>query len=125
MTSVDEASGEAASPERALRYLIARHEYNRLELLTLAATSRGEVLPVFGTERAARNFLCSGGFGGGWLVRESTAGELVSLLVGHLADVDGVALDPRPGPPDTGLQGASKKEFIDALMGEPFASHLR
>ena len=125
MTSGDEASGEPASHERALRYLIARHENNRLELLTLAAPSRGEALPVFGTERAARDFLRSGGFGGGWLVRESTAGELVSLLLGHLADVESVALDPRPGIPDTGLQGTSKKEFIDALMGEPFVFHLR
>ena len=123
MTSGDE--GEAASHERALRYLIARHENNRLELLTLAAPSRGEALPVFGTEQAARDFLRSGGFGGGWLVRESTAGELVSLLLGHLADVESVALDPHPGIPDTGLQGTSKKEFIDALMGEPFVFHLR
>ena len=119
VTSGYEASGEAASRERSLRYLIARHENNRLELLTLAATSRGEALPVFGTERAARDFLRSGGFGGGWLVRESTAGELVSLLLGHLADVDGVALDPSPGlsAPDAGLPSTSKKEFIDALMG--------
>ena len=125
MTSGDEASGEAASHERILRYLIARHENNRLELLTLAATSHGEVLPVFGTERAAHDFLRDGGFGGGWWVRESTPGELVSLLLGHLADVEIVALDPRPGPPDAGLQGTSKLEFIDALMGEPFAPHLR
>ncbi len=117
MTSGDE--GEAASHKRALRYLIARHENNRLELLTLAATSRGEVLPVFGSERAAREFLRGGGFGG-WWVRESSAGELVSLLLGHLADVKSVALDPGPGPPDTGLPGTSKKEFIDALVGEPF-----
>jgi hypothetical protein len=96
-----------------------------LELLTLTATSSGEVLPVFGTERAARDFLRGGGFGSGWLVRESSAGELVSLLFGHLADVDIVALDPRPGPPDAGLEGTSKKEFIDALMDEPFTPHLR
>jgi hypothetical protein len=123
VTSGDE--GEAASHELSLRYLIARHENNRLELLTLAAISGGEVLPVFGTERAARDFLRGGGFGGSWWVRESSAGELVSLLLGHLADVDIVALDPHPGPPDAGLQGKSKKEFIDALVGEPFAPHLR
>lgn len=124
MTSGDEASGEAASHERALRYLIARHQNNRLELLTLAATSRGEALPVFGTERAAREFLRSGGFGGGWWVRESTSGELVSLLMGHPAEIDRVALDPHPAP-DAGLPGTSKREFIDALMSEPFAFHLR
>ena len=119
MISGDEASGEAASRERTLRYLIARRENSRLELLTLAATSHGEALPVFGTERAARDFLRRGGYGGGWWVRESTTGELVSLLMGHLADVDRVALDPNPGfsAPEAGVPGTSKKEFIDGLMG--------
>ena len=125
MTSGDEAAGEVASHERALRYLIARHENNRLELLTLAASPGGEVLPVFGTARAARDFLRDGGFGGGWSVRESSAGELVSFLLGHLADVESVPRDPRPGPPEAGLRGTRKKEFVDALMGEPFAPHLR
>ena len=125
MTSRDEAPGEAAPHAGGLWYLIARHENNRLELLTLAVTLHGEVLPVFGTEGAARDFLGGGGFGGGWWVRGSTAGELVSLLLGHLADVESVALDPRPGLPDAGLRGTSKKEFMDALVGEPFAPHPR
>lgn len=116
MISAPEA--EAAHHERPLRYLIARHEHNRLELLTLATSSDKEALPVFGTERAARDFLLNGGFGGGWRVRESTTGELVSLLLGRPAVVDCVALDPRPGittPDDAELQG--KKGFVDVLMG--------
>lgn len=120
--------GEAAYRGRTLRYLIARHENNRLELLTLAATSRGEALPVFGTERAARDFLRRGGFCGGWAVRESTTGELVSLLLGHLAGVELVALDPPPGiaaSEDAEPRSMSKKEFIAALMGEPFAVSAR
>jgi hypothetical protein len=123
MTSGEEGSGEAASREHPLRYLIARRENNRLELLTLAATRCGEVLPVFGTERAARDFLRRGGYGDGWWVRESTTGELVSLLLGHLAGVDRVALDPRPGLPAAELR--SKKEFIDALMGGPLVISVR
>jgi hypothetical protein len=123
MISAPEA--EAAHHERPLRYLIARHEHNRLELLTLATSSDKEALPVFGTERAARDFLLGGGFGGGWRVRESTTGELVSLLLGRPAVVDCVALDPRPGiaPDDAELRG--KKGFIEAIMGEPFLFHLR
>lgn len=118
MISAPEA--EAAHHKRPLRYLIARHENNRLELLTLATSSDKEALPVFGTERAARDFLLGGGFGG-WRVRESTTGELVSLLLGRPAVVDCVALDPRPGittPDDAELRG--KKGFIEVLMGEPF-----
>jgi hypothetical protein len=122
MTS-GEGPGEAASRGRPLRYLIARRENNRLELLTVAATSHGEALPVFGTERAARDFLRRGGFGGGWRVRESTTGELVSLLLGHLAGVDRVALDPRPGLAAAELR--SKNEFIDVLMGEPLVISVR
>jgi hypothetical protein len=124
MISAPEA--EPAHHERPLRYLIARHENNRLELLTLATSSDEVALPVFGTERAARDFLLGGGFGGGWRVRESTTGELVSLLLGHPAGVDSVALDPRPGiitPDDAGLRG--KKVFIEVIMGEPFVFHLR
>jgi len=63
--------------------------------------------------------VAAGGLGG------STAGELVSLLLGHLADVESVALDPHPEPSDAGLRGTSKKEFIDPLVGEPFAPHPR
>ncbi len=48
----------------------------------------GETLPVFGTRRATHDFLRHGAFGGGWQIRESTAGELISLLMGHLADVE-------------------------------------
>jgi hypothetical protein len=111
-----EARPEDPAPrERRLRYLIARRANNRLELLTLtAATSRGEALPVFDTEWAARDFLRRGSFGGAWWVRESTTGELVSLLLGLLSRVERVALDPRPGL-DAELR--SKKEFIDALIG--------
>ena len=123
MISAPEASpGEPAHHERPLRYLIARHENNRLELLTLATSSEKAALPVFGTERAARDFLTGGGLGG-WRVRETTTGELVSLLLGHPAGVESVALDPRPGittPDDAELRG--KKEFIEVLMGEPFVS---
>jgi hypothetical protein len=108
--------------EHSLRYLIARHEHNRLELFTLFATSHREALPIFGAEQAARDFLRRGGLGGGWWVRESTTGELVSLLLGHLADVDSVALDPHPGLGAAELRSTSKKEFIDVLMGEPFVA---
>ncbi len=111
-----DTSGEHSVP---LRYLIARHENNRLRVLTLTGGSWGETLPVFGTRRAAHDFLRHGGFGGGWRVRESTAGELISLLLGHLADVESIVLDP---PSDLAASGArpestSKRDFITALMG--------
>jgi hypothetical protein len=123
ISTPDASPEEPAHHERQLRYLIARHENYRLELLTLVASSEKGVLPVFGAERAARDFLLGGGFGGGWRVRVSTTGELVSLLLGHPAGVDSVVLDPRPGistPDDAELRG--KKEFIEVIMSEPFVN---
>ncbi len=110
-----------------LRYLIARLENNRLRVLTLTAESRGETLPVFGTRQAAHDFLRHGGFGGGWQVRESTAGELISLLMGHLADVEIIALDPRSDLALSGAspKGTSKRDFITALMGGPLSTSAR
>ena len=107
-----------------LRYLIASLENNKLRVLTLAA---GEALPVFGTRRAAHDFLRDGGFGGGWQVRESTTGELISLLMGHLADVEIIALDPRSelALPGAGPKVTSKRDFIAALMGGPLSTSAR
>ena len=114
-----DTSGEHPVP---LRYLISRLENNRLRVLTLAA---GETLPVFGTRRAADDFLRDGGFGGGWQVRESTAGELISLLMGHLADVEIIALDPRSDLSGASPKVTSKRDFIAALMGGPLSTSAR
>ena len=107
-----------------MRYLIARLENNRLRVLTLTGGSYGETLPIFGTGRAAHDFLRRGGFGGGWRVRESTAGELISLLMGHLADVESIALDPRLDLALSGAspKGTSKRDFITALMDGPLSN---
>jgi hypothetical protein len=116
-----DTSGEHSVP---LRYLIARLENNRLRVLTLTA---GETLPVFGTRRAAHDFLRHGAFGGGWQVRESTAGELISLLMGHLADVEIIALDPRSDltVPGVSQKVTSKRDFITALMGGQLSTSTR
>jgi hypothetical protein len=124
ISAAEESPGETVYHVGSLRYLIARRENTGLELLTLAAKPCGEALPVFGTERAARDFLRRGGFGGDWWVRESSTGELVSLLFGYLT-VDRVALDPPSGPDEAELPSTSKKEFIAALMGEPLAGSMR
>ncbi len=113
-------AGGHEGPSR-LRYLIARREGNRLEVLTLDTRPSRETLPVFTGAGAARSFLRYAG--GDWRVRESTAGELVSLLSSCLPRVDRVALDPAAG--DAQPCSASKKEFVAALMGEPLAIPTR
>lgn len=99
-------------------FLISRRQNNRLRVLTVFSASGAETVPVFGTGAGAESFLRRGGFGPGWQVRETTAGELISLLLSHLSDVTRVTTDPT-GPADAGLVDVSKREFIGVLMGEP------
>ena len=100
-----------------MRYLIASQKDDRLTLLTLAGTPRGRALPVFDTRRAAREYLRLGGLVG-WRVRESTVGELVSILLGPLAGVERVLVSPSPYP-DVFEDGVGRKEFVAALLDEP------
>ena len=98
-----------------------------MEVLTLAGQPHRDILPVFATAGAAWDFLRRGGVGGDWRVRESTAGELVSILVGHLPHVDRIVLDPVFGVSagDAEPQSSSKKEFVSALLGEPLGAPAR
>lgn len=105
-----------------VQYLIVRNDNNRLNLLTLP-TESGESLPVFSNKISAHSFLRSNGFGReGWHVRESTAGELISLLMGHIADVELVTLNPLSADAkyDTATpEIVNKRDFIGSLMREP------
>jgi hypothetical protein len=77
-------------------WLIAKNGSGRVKFLT---TNRdgGEILPVFGHEEEAEMFLHLGGYGDdGWRARESSAGEIVSVLYGPCSGAEGVALDPLP-----------------------------
>lgn len=111
----------------AVWYLISRCEHNRMDVLTVFPRDDEEMVPVFGTERMAGEFLRDGGFGPGWHVRESTAGELISLLLSLLSDVNSVALDP---PDLTSMEiapvnRATKREFMAVLMGRPLLVPVR
>ncbi len=104
-----------------VRYLIVRNNFHQIEVLISPAGGEA-ALPVFSTEDAARAFLRFGAFGPEWHVRESTAGELISLLVGHIADVEQVVLDPPSGlaaSETSSLECLSKKSFIGSLMKKP------
>lgn len=99
-------------------YLISCRRNNRLVVLTVFPASEAETVPVFTTGAAAESFLRRCDFGSDWRVRETTAGELISLLLSHLSDATRVATDPA-GPAEPDLAGIAKREFIGALMGEP------
>ena len=104
-----------------VRYIAACYEHNRLEVLTTVNRSGVKALPVFGSPESAREFLSLGVFGSSWQVREVTAGELISLLMGYARDAREVALDPPPVlvPGDAATDHLSRKSFIDFLMNMP------
>jgi hypothetical protein len=77
-------------------WLIAKKRNNWLEVLTIRTGGEQETLPVFNSEQEAEIFLRFGGVPGGWRARESSAGELVSVLCGPCTGVEKVALDPSP-----------------------------
>jgi hypothetical protein len=98
-------------------WLIAKNENDRMEVLTFDCGSE-EALPVFSFEEEAEMFLGLGGLGCSWRVRESWAGELVSVLYGPCAGVKEVALDPLPemvAERTVGLVRLDRERFIDDI----------
>jgi hypothetical protein len=78
-------------------YLIVGHSSKGLELPHMFSHFGEEVLPVFSSEEAAREFLSSFSLGKGWCVRGFSGGELVSVILAFHTSVKGVLLDPQPG----------------------------
>lgn len=100
-----------------------RHWYGRMEVLTTKPTGDEMLLPVFSAEEEAASFLRSSapGFapGSGWRVRETGAGELVSVLCGPCREVERVALDPSPemaASATADLVSVGRKRFADSLV---------
>jgi hypothetical protein len=123
--TVKQASGRA--PERApgrypgsAYWLIARNENSRLEVLATGLTGGEKALPVFSHEEEAEMFLRLWEVGfDGWQVRESTAGELISVLYGPCAGVERVVLDPLPEmivERTVGLVSLSRERFVDLVL---------
>ncbi len=102
-------------------WLLVRNENGPLEVLITGHTAGEEALPVFSYEEEAEMFLWlgQGGFDG-WHARESTAGELTSILYGLCASVKKVALDPLPEMFDektVGLVSLKRERFLDVVLG--------
>ena len=116
-----------AAPEgtrwRLRWWLIAKTENGRVQFLTTGRDEDGgETLPVFGYEEEAEMFLHLDGYGDdGWSARESSIGEIVSVLCGPCSGVEGVSLDPLPGGmvPDGTLclVWLGRERFLEQLLG--------
>jgi hypothetical protein len=99
-------------------WLIARYSVGELEPLTTEFTDGRRALNVFSFEEEATLFLRLGACGG-WRVRASGAGELVSVLFGPCREVDLVALDPLPQREDevvNTLLCVDRERFVSFLL---------
>ena len=114
------AAAPAASAARgpSSRYwFIAKTEYGRIEALTIDLDGQ-EAMPIFSFREEAEMFIRFEA-GGGWSIREASAGELASLLSGPYSGVKMVALDPLPEICDEGmthLVSVGRKDFARTLL---------
>lgn len=122
------ANSEGAGTERTRRnprwWLIAKNGTSRVEFLTMdRGGDGGETLAIFGHEEEAAMFLHLSGYGDdGWRVRESSAGEIVSVLYGPCSGMESISLDPLPGmvaDGTLGLVGLERKRFLGRLLEQP------
>ena len=98
----------------------AKDRFGQLDLLTVDLDGTGEALPVFSFEEEAEMFLWLQTTEGGWEVRETTPGQLVSILYGPCADVGRVMLDPLPeigAHMQISLLGMDRNDFVESAMG--------
>jgi hypothetical protein len=108
---------------RRLFWLIVTRAHGSMEVLTIDAGGE-TVLPVFSFREEVELFLRLQANGADWWPRETTTGELASLLLGLCARVDKVALDPLPSLGEResiGLVSTGRRRFMRYLMGEDTA----
>ena len=113
----------SALGQRAL-WILTSYQHNQIEPLTLDPTGDGAFLPVFSFKDEARTFLELLGDEEkerGWRSRETSPGELISVLLAPCAKVKRVALDPLPlscGEAILPFISIKRNHFVKELMVE-------
>jgi hypothetical protein len=93
----------------------------------LANCDSEHALPVFSGEAEAEMFVWLGGaFEDGWRVRETSAGELVSILYGPCGGVGRVVLDPSSEMvvENIRLVSVSRERFVNWIVDSVFSVTL-
>jgi hypothetical protein len=111
------AAREARPARRRRRYwLIVNYAGHEMEALTADLDGLGETLPVFGFEEEAEMFTFLSSLETCWTIRETSTGELLSILYGLCRSVDRVALDPLPQQGARNTSGfVSRGHFVRLL----------
>jgi hypothetical protein len=97
----------------------AKDGFGKPDLLTVDLDGTGEALPIFSFEEEAEMFLWLQTTEDGWEVRETTSGQLVSILYGPCAHVGRVMLDPLPeigASMQISLLGMDRNDFVESVM---------
>jgi hypothetical protein len=109
----------SGAPRRPL-WLIANHENGWMDVFILGSDDDKKTLPVFSFEEEAETFLRLGEMETGWRARETTGGELISLLHEPCASVKRVTLDPLPVVDSEmifDLAGSGREDFLRDFVG--------
>jgi hypothetical protein len=90
-------------------WLIAKRATSKMDVLSVRVDSGGEALAIFSFEEEAKMFLDLrlAASEEGWCVRQTSIGEVVSVLYGPCSDAKKVVLDPVPE--------VGKKELVELL----------
>ena len=110
-------------------WLITKHVTSRMDVFTTHLCGDRKALAVFSFEEEAQMFLDLrlAASNDGWRVRQTSVGELVSVLYGPCSDSKKVVLDPVPEvgreePVD--LISMHRNDFLRFLLGEEVPSDL-
>jgi hypothetical protein len=98
----------------------AKDRFGQLDLLAVDLDDTGEALAVFSFEEEAEMFLWLKRTEDGQEVRETTPGQLVSILYGPCADVGRVMLDPLPeigASMQIRPSSMDRRDFVESVMG--------
>ena len=122
---IEELSTRAASEGTRRRprwWLITKTENGRIRVPDYVPRGDGgEALPIFSFEEEAEMFLHLSGYADSWSVRESSSGEIVSVLLGPCSGAESVALDPPPkmvAGATLSLVSLRRKRFLERLLGD-------
>ena len=105
-------------------WILTSYKHNQMNPLTLDPNGDGGFLPVFSFEEEAQAFLELLGEEEkelGWRIRETSPGELISVLLALCAQVKRIALDPLPlscGEAVLPVISVKRNHFVQDLMGE-------
>ena len=102
-------------------WIIADSDHSQLRALTLDLSCCGEqALATFSFQEEAELFILLGHINNkSWQVRESSVGEIISLLMGPHVDVGHVALDPAPemlAQKTGGLVSLNRERFVQLIL---------